>query len=222
MDHFLGTMDEQMQCRGILHIVESGDTLYKIGKKYGVPVSRIMYANPYVNVYNLQIGDEICVPVLVPRMPARESQTQEPLNRAKRKAESSLEDYLNGNTEPVRDSDARRYMMPAQEPGSSASASVSVAPMEQLQQGCMGGPACTGQMGFTGSFGEQNEGNAAYADDRAYMGKADRMKQSDREETFGEADSAVMQDTMKDADQGGMQEAVSEQSRPFSPHPASA
>ena len=52
MDYFLGRNDEQMQCRGILHIVEAGDTLYKIGKKYGVAVSRIMYANPYVNVYN--------------------------------------------------------------------------------------------------------------------------------------------------------------------------
>ena len=73
MDYFLGRNDEQMQCRGILHIVEAGDTLYKIGKKYGVAVSRIMYANPYVNVYNLQIGDEICVPVMVPRMPMGEA-----------------------------------------------------------------------------------------------------------------------------------------------------
>lgn len=73
MDHFLGRNDEQMQCRGILHIVEAGDTLYKIGKKHGVPVSRIMYANPYVNVYNLQVGDEICVPVMSPRMPAGEN-----------------------------------------------------------------------------------------------------------------------------------------------------
>lgn len=69
MDHFLGRNDEQIQCRGILHIVEAGDTLYKIGKKYGVPLSRVMYANPYVNVYNLQPGDEICVPVMTPRMP---------------------------------------------------------------------------------------------------------------------------------------------------------
>ena len=53
MDYFLGRNDEQMQCRGILHIVEAGDTLYKIGKKYGVAVSRIMYANPYVNVSRL-------------------------------------------------------------------------------------------------------------------------------------------------------------------------
>lgn len=71
MDNFLGGADGQMQCRGMLHIVEAGDTLYKIARKYGVPLSRVIYANPYVNVYNLQAGDEICVPVMMPRMPAQ-------------------------------------------------------------------------------------------------------------------------------------------------------
>ena len=45
-----------------IHVVEPGDTLYLIGKKYGVTVSAIMYANPYVDVYNLQMGDEIYIP----------------------------------------------------------------------------------------------------------------------------------------------------------------
>lgn len=76
MDDFPFRNNEQMQCRGILHIVEDGDTLYKIGKKYGVSVSKIMYANPYVNVYNLQTGDEICVPVMLPRMPLAETRMQ--------------------------------------------------------------------------------------------------------------------------------------------------
>ena len=61
--------NEKIRCRGILHIVKKGDTLYKIAKKYGVPLSRVMYANPYVDVYNLQIGSEICVPVMGPRPP---------------------------------------------------------------------------------------------------------------------------------------------------------
>ena len=30
---------------------------------HGVSVSALMYANPYVNIYNLQVGDELCVPV---------------------------------------------------------------------------------------------------------------------------------------------------------------
>jgi hypothetical protein len=50
-------------CRGILHVVKKGDTLYKLGKQYNINVSAIMYANPYVNVYNLQVGDELCIPV---------------------------------------------------------------------------------------------------------------------------------------------------------------
>lgn len=72
MNNFLGKNDERIHCRGILHIVKDGDTLYKIAKKHGVPLSRVMYANPYVDVYNLQIGDEICVPVPVPHPPKPE------------------------------------------------------------------------------------------------------------------------------------------------------
>ena len=50
-------------CTGIIHVVKEGDTLYKIGKMHGVSVSALMYANPYVNIYNLQVGDELYVPV---------------------------------------------------------------------------------------------------------------------------------------------------------------
>ena len=49
-------------CQGILHRVEQGDTLYLLGKKYQVSVAAIIYANPYVNVYELQAGDELCIP----------------------------------------------------------------------------------------------------------------------------------------------------------------
>ncbi len=49
-------------CIGFIHTIEKGDTLYKIGKKYGVRVSELLFANPYVDVYNLQVGDEICIP----------------------------------------------------------------------------------------------------------------------------------------------------------------
>lgn len=51
------------QCRGFLHVVEAGDTLYLLSRRYRVPLSLILLANPYVNVYNLQPGDEICIPV---------------------------------------------------------------------------------------------------------------------------------------------------------------
>lgn len=51
------------RCRGIYHVIESGDTLYSLGKRYHVSVSDLMRANPYVNVYNLRIGEELCIPV---------------------------------------------------------------------------------------------------------------------------------------------------------------
>ncbi len=52
----------ETKCRGILHRVEQGDTLYLLGKKYQVSVASILYANPYVDVYQLQVGDELCIP----------------------------------------------------------------------------------------------------------------------------------------------------------------
>ena len=36
--------------------------MYKISKLYGVRLVDVLKENPYVNVYNLQPGDEICVP----------------------------------------------------------------------------------------------------------------------------------------------------------------
>ena len=49
-------------CRGTVHVIRRGDSLYTISKRYNVPLALIMRANPYVDVYNLQVGDEICVP----------------------------------------------------------------------------------------------------------------------------------------------------------------
>ena len=50
-------------CSGLIHVVEKGDTLYRLSRYYHVSVSDIMYENPYVNIYNLQVGDELCIPV---------------------------------------------------------------------------------------------------------------------------------------------------------------
>lgn len=52
----------EQECRGMKHKVVQGDTLYKIAKLYGIRLIDILKENPYVNVYNLQEGDEICVP----------------------------------------------------------------------------------------------------------------------------------------------------------------
>lgn len=50
------------RCNGKFHVVKAGDTLYSISRMYNVPVAAIMRANPYINVYNLRINDQICIP----------------------------------------------------------------------------------------------------------------------------------------------------------------
>ena len=51
------------KCMGFLHTVEKGDTLYTLSRRYRVPLWALLYANPYINVYNLQVGDEVCIPL---------------------------------------------------------------------------------------------------------------------------------------------------------------
>lgn len=53
-----------LECNGVVHVIEKGDTLYKLSRMYGVKLIDIMRENPFVNVYNLQVGDEICIPVM--------------------------------------------------------------------------------------------------------------------------------------------------------------
>jgi len=52
-----------MECRGIIHVVKEEDTLYTLSRKYHVPLLQVMYANPFVDIYNLKVGDELCIPV---------------------------------------------------------------------------------------------------------------------------------------------------------------
>ena len=44
------------------HVVVEGDTLWKLSQSHGVSVQKIIDANPGVNVYNLQIGSNLCIP----------------------------------------------------------------------------------------------------------------------------------------------------------------
>ena len=53
----------ERSCAGLIHVVEKGDTLYRLSRQYHVSVSDIMFENPYANIYNLQVGDELCIPV---------------------------------------------------------------------------------------------------------------------------------------------------------------
>lgn len=58
-----GKMDyANYRCTGKVYVVKKGDSLYKIAKENSVTVNELMRANPYVNVYNMQVGEEICIP----------------------------------------------------------------------------------------------------------------------------------------------------------------
>ncbi|NLO08370.1 MAG: LysM peptidoglycan-binding domain-containing protein [Clostridiales bacterium] len=44
--------------------IKQGDTLYSISRRYNVDINTIILANPFINIYNLQIGDVICLPCI--------------------------------------------------------------------------------------------------------------------------------------------------------------
>lgn len=50
----------------IKYTIQCGDTLYSISRHYNVPINQIMDANPLVNVYDLNAGETICIPVSIP------------------------------------------------------------------------------------------------------------------------------------------------------------
>jgi len=53
----------------IYYNIRHGDTLYSISRRYNVPIALIINANPFAEVYNLQIGEAICIPVIKPSKP---------------------------------------------------------------------------------------------------------------------------------------------------------
>lgn len=50
-------------CNGTIYVVKEGDTIYKISKKFGIQVDDVMRNNPKMNIFNLQIGKTICLPL---------------------------------------------------------------------------------------------------------------------------------------------------------------
>lgn len=76
------------RCRGIYHVIERGDTLYSLGKRYHVSVSDLMRANPYVNVYNLRIGEELCIPVRPPMSPMPQPRMNDDMSRMPRMSDN--------------------------------------------------------------------------------------------------------------------------------------
>ncbi len=68
-------------CNGMVHVIRQGETLYQLSRKYRVPLALLLRANPYVDVYNLQVGQEICIPMVRPNgmicVPVQESMPRE-------------------------------------------------------------------------------------------------------------------------------------------------
>jgi LysM repeat protein len=50
----------------INYVVQKGDTLYSISRHFNIGLAAIMAANPLINVYNLMIGEVMCIPISVP------------------------------------------------------------------------------------------------------------------------------------------------------------
>jgi LysM repeat protein len=44
------------------YYIKAGDTIYLIAQRFGISTAAIMNINPGLNVYNLQIGQRICIP----------------------------------------------------------------------------------------------------------------------------------------------------------------
>ena len=66
MADMFGNICTCRKCNGIVHTIKKGDTLYQLSRYYNVTINEIMRANANVNVYNLQIGDQICIPTRRP------------------------------------------------------------------------------------------------------------------------------------------------------------
>lgn len=50
----------------IMHVIQPGDTFWKLAKKYGTTIEAIAAANPDVDPLNLQIGETLCIPPGIP------------------------------------------------------------------------------------------------------------------------------------------------------------
>lgn len=53
-----------------IHIVKQGDTLYALSQKYGVPLQKIIEANPQIsNPEALNVGDKVKIPAAPASVP---------------------------------------------------------------------------------------------------------------------------------------------------------
>lgn len=50
------------RCNGFVYEIQENDSLYKLSRRFSIPLVELMRANPYADVYNLKIGDTVCIP----------------------------------------------------------------------------------------------------------------------------------------------------------------
>lgn len=50
----------------VMHVIQAGDTFWKLARQYGTTVEAIAAANPDLDPLNLQIGETICIPLGIP------------------------------------------------------------------------------------------------------------------------------------------------------------
>jgi len=57
------------QCQQVVHVVQAGDTMYSIARRYGVSVTAISNANGIVNPNFIYVGQRLTIPVCQPSTP---------------------------------------------------------------------------------------------------------------------------------------------------------
>ncbi|MFW6006939.1 MAG: DUF3794 and LysM peptidoglycan-binding domain-containing protein [Halanaerobiales bacterium] len=55
-------VDDECPPSYIVYVIQKGDTLWKISRRYNTTVEALLEANPDIQPENLQVGDKICVP----------------------------------------------------------------------------------------------------------------------------------------------------------------
>lgn len=59
----IGMVPNKMCPNNSLYTIMPGDTLYNIAVSFGTTVSQIQQLNPWINPYNLRIGQQLCIPL---------------------------------------------------------------------------------------------------------------------------------------------------------------
>jgi len=115
------------RCNGLVYVVKRGDTIFNIAARYGITVNDILNENRFINVYNIQVGDRICIPVMPnrpnrpnrPPMPQRMNDNMDENNNMNdysdgmtdinNSADNNMEDNMSSNQENMNDSHNDMY-----------------------------------------------------------------------------------------------------------------